>query len=116
METIISLALAACCVALGYYWRGGRGELSGSWLRELRSDLEEMEIRIMATQADLAAQLTATALQVEKVGGETRGLITKVEELLAQLAASTEVNPELQAAADAVKAQVDVVDALVPDA
>jgi ABC-type transporter Mla subunit MlaD len=78
--------------------------------------LAEMETNIMATQAELAAQLTAATEQAAKIGGETRTLLTNIEDLLAQLATAGGVTPELQAAADALKAQLDVVDALVPDA
>lgn len=69
----------------------------------------------MATQEELAAQLTAAAAKAEKIGNETRSLLTRIEELLAALTAGATVSPEVQAAADAVSAQLEVVDALVPD-
>jgi len=72
--------------------------------------------KIVATQAELAVQVTALTDQVGKIGAETRTLLTRVEELLAVIAAGGEVTPELQAAVDGLKAQVQVVDDLVPDA
>lgn len=69
----------------------------------------------MSTQAELAAQLTASAAHAEKVGGETRKLLDKIIELLAEIA-NAPVTPELQAAADAVDEQLQIVDDLVPDA
>jgi hypothetical protein len=65
--------------------------------------------KIMATQQELAAQLTATAAQVAKVK-------TEVENLLAIIAGQANVSPELQAAADAVQAAVQGVDDLNADA
>lgn len=70
----------------------------------------------MATQSELAAQLTTVTAQVTKIGGETRTLLTKIQELTDALANQPGVTPELQAAADALAAQVAVVDDLVPDA
>lgn len=69
----------------------------------------------MATQSELSAQLKATTAKVEKIGTETRTLLTLVDDLKAALANQTGVTPELQAAADALDAQVAVVDELVPD-
>lgn len=68
------------------------------------------------TQAELAAQLTAATAKIDKIGTETRGLITKVQELTDIINNQAEVSPELQAAADAVDAQLTIVDELVPDA
>lgn len=71
--------------------------------------------RIMATQAQIAAELTTLKDQLVKVGNETTTLIQKVADLEAAIA-NGPVTPELQAAFDAVKAQVQAVDDLVPDA
>lgn len=84
--------------------------------RELLVEILMNQGRIMATQEELAAQLTAAAAKAEKIGNETRALLTKIEELLAALAAGATVSPEVQAAADAVTTQLEVVDTLVPDA
>jgi uncharacterized phage infection (PIP) family protein YhgE len=72
---------------------------------------------IMANQAELAKQLTdaTTAVGkigdgVTKIGTETKTLIQKVADLTAALANQQNVTPELQAAADALTAQVTVVD------
>ncbi len=69
----------------------------------------------MATQAELAAQLKANTEQAAKIGAETQTLLDKIRDLLEQLANQSGVTPELQAAADALKAQLQVVDELVPD-
>ncbi len=70
---------------------------------------------IMATQAQLAQQLTDLGVELGKIGTETSTLLQKITDLEAQIG-SSDVTPELQAAFDAVKAQAQVVDDLVPDA
>jgi septal ring factor EnvC (AmiA/AmiB activator) len=80
-----------------------------------QSDLAKVERNIMATQAEVTAQLTATQAQVAKIGVETRTLLEKITELQAAIDNQNNVSPELQAAADALAAQVKVVDDLVPD-
>ena len=99
-----------------------------SWLQThfqcaSKHDLTEMERRIteklntiMASQTDEAKRVTALTEQVTKIGTESRTLLTRIEELLAVIAAGGEATPELTAAVDALKAQVQVVDDLVPDA
>lgn len=72
--------------------------------------------KIMATQAELAAQLTALTGQVTKIGTETQATLQKVQELQDALNNAGEVTPEVQAAFDALKASVQSVDDLVADA
>ncbi len=69
----------------------------------------------MATQAELVATLNAVNENLKKIGLETGTLLTKIDELKAQVAAGGAVTPELQSAVDAVAAQAKVVDDLVPD-
>ena len=69
----------------------------------------------MATQAELAQQLTALGVQLGKIGSESSATLAKVSALEEALANAGNVTPELQAAFDAVKAQVQLVDDLVPD-
>lgn len=69
----------------------------------------------MATQADAAAQLNAVNDKLTKVGTETSALLDEVQKLKDAAANSDQVSPELQAAIDAVSAQADKVDNLVPD-
>lgn len=69
----------------------------------------------MSTQQELATQLNEITAQVSKIGTETTALVQKVADLEAALANQSNVTPELQAAFDALKAQVTVVDDLVPD-
>lgn len=80
-------------------------------LRELVSQIR----KIMATQQELAVQLTTATDQLKKIGGETKTLLQKVDELTAIINAGGPVSPELQSAADALTAQAKVVDDLVPD-
>lgn len=94
---------------------------SATLAADLRSLSRKVD-RIMATQAEMAAQITALKDQVAKVGTEIAGvqtavttLQTRVAELEAIIAAAT-VTPELQAAFDALKAQVQTVDDAIPDA
>lgn len=77
--------------------------------------LTEGVIKIMATQVELTAQIQAATDKLTKIGSETKSLLKKIDDLMAVIA-NGPVSPELQAAADALSAQADVVDALVPDA
>lgn len=67
-------------------------------------------------QSELAQSLTETAAKVEKVGAETRTLLTKVQELTDAVNNAGNTTPEVDAALQALQAQVAVVDDLVPDA
>ena len=74
----------------------------------------------MMNQAELAAELAVVTTQVTKIGEESKATIQKVADLEAAVAAANAagntVAPEVVAALDALKAQVNVVDALIPDA
>lgn len=69
----------------------------------------------MANQADLAAGMQSLTEQVTKIGVETAATLQKVADLEAALANADNVSPEVQAAFDALKAQVQKTDDLVPD-
>jgi phage shock protein A len=69
----------------------------------------------MASQAELTTKVNELTAKVTKVSTETRTLLTKIEELLAVIAAGGNATPELEAAIAVLEAQVDIVDALVPD-
>ena len=84
--------------------------------QRLRIIILRMQERIMTTQLELAAQLNAISVQLGKVGAESSATLQKVADLEVALANAGNVSPELQAAFDAVKAQVQLVDDLVPDA
>lgn len=71
--------------------------------------------RIMLSQEALVRELGLLLETVTKIGTETAGLLVKVEELTAQLQAAGNLTPEVEAALAAVKAQVQVVDEMVPD-
>jgi uncharacterized protein YoxC len=70
----------------------------------------------MKTQAELVETINAVQEQVAKIGEETQTLIDKVAELEAVIEAEGSASPELIAAVEALKAQVQIVDDLVPDA
>lgn len=76
----------------------------------------EREKHIMATQTELAAELTVVKEKIIKIGTETRTLLDKVQELTDAIANAGQTTPEVDLAMTALKEQVDVVDALVPDA
>ena len=86
-----------------------------SEFQKLRIIILRLQERIMATQAELAQQLTALGVQLGKIGSESSATLAKVSALEEALANAGNVTPELQAAFDAVKAQVQLVDDLVPD-
>lgn len=67
------------------------------------------------TQAELAAELNSLATQLQKVGTESTKTLQKVTEMQAVIDSQGGVTEELQAAFDAVKAQVQAVDDLVVD-
>lgn len=67
------------------------------------------------TQDELVAQLQADSAQIIKIGNETRSLLTKIQELLDQIANQPVPDAVTAAAAD-VQAQLGIVDNLVPDA
>jgi hypothetical protein len=71
---------------------------------------------LMASQAELAASLATVSAQVAKIGTETSSLVARVTDLEAALAAAGNTTPEVDAALEALKAQVQVVDDLVADA
>lgn len=71
---------------------------------------------VMSTQAEIAAQLNETTAQLQKIATESAATLQKVADLEAALANQSNVTPELQTAFDALKAQVQTVDDLVPDA
>lgn len=80
------------------------------------SRIERMLEKLMTTQAELAQTLADVSSQVAKIGTETQATLDKVAALEAALAAAGSVSAEVQAAVDALKAQVQVVDDLVADA
>lgn len=70
---------------------------------------------IMLTQQELANQLTVVAGQVTKIKGETTATLQKVADLEAALQNQPNVTPEVEAAFNAVKEQVQLTDDLIAD-
>lgn len=71
---------------------------------------------IMSSQAEIAQGITALSEQVKKIGEESKTTLQKVADLEAALSNQENVTPELQAAFDSLKQQVQAVDDLIPDA
>lgn len=90
-------------------------EVSGD-LKKIIYETHHLIKKLMATQAEIAQQLADLGTQIGKIGTETTATLQKVAELEAALGNQTDVSPELQAAFDGLKAQVQVVDDLIPDA
>jgi ABC-type transporter Mla subunit MlaD len=83
-------------------------------LRYLRELLRRM-MTMGQTMDELAAELAAVTAAVAKIGTETSATLQKVADLEAALAAGGMTSPEVDAALDALKAQVNLVDSLIPD-
>ena len=86
--------------------------------RALLASLHRIESNqniIMASQTEAAAQIRALTAQIQKISAESSTTLQKVTDLQAVIDAGTGVSPELQAAVDELKAQIQVVDDLVPD-
>ena len=81
-------------------------------LKDIQKELK----LIMATNAELKADLDAVSAQVAKIGTETSATLQKVTDLENALANAGGTTPEVDAAMAALKAQVQLVDDLVPDA
>lgn len=79
-------------------------------------DLDRMEIRLMATQTEIAAQLRNAVNTINKIGSETDTLIQKVKDLQDAVNNQANASQELIDAAQAVADQLKVVDEKVPDA
>jgi chromosome segregation ATPase len=102
-------------------------KLEFEWFRShlnfaTKSDLKEMEKRIMATQAELSADLKAVLAQQVKTQGEIATVQASVDTLKVQVAdlqaiidAGGTVTQELIDAVAAVKAQAQVIDDQIPD-
>lgn len=81
---------------------------------ELKS-INQKLITMAKTQAELAAEMNQISAQLTKVAGESKQTLDKVKELEEALNSQENVSPELQSAFDNLKAQVLVVDDLIPD-
>lgn len=101
----IGLTLGVICLAFR------RSSSDDSYL----SLIHKNQLKIMATQQELAAQLNQVATQVQKIGTETSTLVQKVADLEEAIGNQNDVSPELQSAFDALKSQVQTVDDLVVD-
>jgi peptidoglycan hydrolase CwlO-like protein len=85
-------------------------------------DINEMEQRIMASQKELAEDLSKVLAQLKKTASEIKGVQTTMDELKQKIIDLEEVinaggdaSPDLVAAVQAVKDQAQVVDDAIPD-
>lgn len=103
--------------------------LSAATKHDLKAELNKTEVRIlkpileikngigqiMATQAEVAAELRAAMATIEKIGTETDKLIQTVKDLEAAVGNQTGASPELLEALADVKTQLGILDDKVPD-
>jgi archaellum component FlaC len=68
----------------------------------------------MATQDELTQQLNTVSDTLDKVAGETQGLLTEIEKLQ-ELIDSGAAKEELTAAVERVAAHANAIDNMVPD-
>lgn len=84
-------------------------------LQLLRAQLAELKELFMDTREELAPALEAATERLKKIEGETRLLISRVEDLTAAVASARNLTDREKAALAALEAQTGVVDLLVPD-
>jgi arsenate reductase-like glutaredoxin family protein len=93
------------------FWLPVRRKTVREWLEQIARGIEKMA----ETQTEVIVRLNLAAEKAAKIADETRSLLTKQTALLEEIANLQNASPELTAAADAVSAQLDIVDELVPD-
>lgn len=71
--------------------------------------------KIMATQAETAAQITGLLTLVDKIGTEIDNSLTEIQALKDLLAGAGAVDPAVTAAVDALAARLGALDLKVPD-
>lgn len=108
MVTPSDFAYAVTFIVVGWAIRHSLSRRMASVLAEINNKLTN----IMATQAQVAADLTALTEQVTKIKGEVTG---KLQELADAIAAQGDASPEVETALAALKAEVKAVDDLVAD-
>lgn len=78
--------------------------------------LIEIGEHLMATQTQHAQRLNDLSAKVSKIGAETEASLKLIKDLKDAQAAAGNITPEVQAATDALEAQLTKVDDMVPDA
>jgi cell division protein FtsB len=103
-----------------FHFPGGNEILAK--LDKVADSINSLKDYTMSSQAEAAATLAAVLEQQKKTAAEIASVQASVDTLNAtiatltdELANATTVSPELQAAVDAVKAQAQIVDDLIPD-
>jgi hypothetical protein len=118
-ELDAELAIAGHGAEKEFHMSGFRKWLLRPMLKQfglVHSHLSYLKGKIMATQAELTQGLNDLTAQVTKIGAETAATLQKVSDLEAAIAGAGGVDPSVQAAFDALKAQVQAVDDAVADA
>lgn len=77
--------------------------------------LAELKRIIIVTNEELTAGLNTATAQIAKIGGETRSLLNKIDDLTTQIQNMDSVPQDVQDALAALQSQVTIVDGLVPD-
>ena len=78
--------------------------------------IQQLENKIMPSQAEIAAQLRSLIDTVNKIGVETDKSLKLIKDLQDAVNNQTNATPELIDAANALAAQLKIVDDKVPDA
>lgn len=94
-----------------YYLPGCSVQQGEELLSQILANTKELQVKI----AELKASYEAIGAKVEKIGDETRGLITKVQELTTAIEGMENVPEDVIAAKTAVEEKLQIVDDLVQD-
>lgn len=115
LEIMTQLPLLLTCIIL-LHMLYKLGKLKNHFhLLQTRIDfIIQQTTKIMSTQAQIVADLQTATTQIAQFGTELTTLNQTVTNLETALAGQPSVTPELQAAVDALKAQVATVAAIVP--
>jgi predicted nucleic acid-binding Zn-ribbon protein len=92
-------------------------------LRKLRKGIAQLtdvvinlKETLMATQSDAAKALNSLSDKLDKIAGETKGLLDEIKALKDAAGKEKELSPELEAAIDRTVGKAEAVDSLVADA
>lgn len=105
-------------IDLNVRFHPSNGNGFGEVLVEISKDLKllyKQNQLIIMKQSELAEQMNEQTAKIAKIGTESTKTLEKVALLEEALNNQDNVSPELQAAFDNLKAQVTVVDDLIPD-
>ena len=103
-------AAAVTCLCVGWALRSALSKCGFGYAKSIHTQLAQ----IMGTQTELAAELAAITPQITAIGDGITALNTRITDLEDAIANSGLVTPEVQAAVDALKAEVVATAAKLP--